>query len=62
MKVKHYDDLDGNRFMEIISKQYLPLKELENEHAKIGRKTWLNLYNIYDGTWILTVQMVEKVA
>jgi hypothetical protein len=60
MEIKQYEDAAGIWFLEIISHSNCQLRTLENEHQKIGRKTWLNLYNACKEEWVLTVQMGSK--
>lgn len=55
MQVIHYSDLDGKQFKEIISRQYRRLQELKNEYEKRGAKTWINLFDCCEGSWMLTV-------
>lgn len=57
MSVLRYSDLQGNWFLEIISREYNALKALQEEHLKMNRKTWFNLFNSCQGEWVLTVKM-----
>lgn len=61
MDVKHYKDADDNWYIDIVSRQYNRLRELETEHEKLGRKTWVSLYNSCEGQWMLTV-MIGRAA
>ena len=60
METKRYKDSSGNLFLEVISRQYAILRELEKTHQKLKRQTWFNLYNSCDGTWMLTINMGGK--
>ena len=59
MEVVYYHDYKQD-FMEIIGR-YNQIIELEEAHKKIGRKTWVNPYNLCDGSFMLTVAM-QKAA
>lgn len=58
MNVEKYTE-NGCDFRTIISRRYNALRALEHEYQKIGKRTWFNLYNSCEGTWILTVEMGE---
>ena len=58
MKTKDYHDNFGVRYREIISRNYSRLRQLEEEYKKIGKRTWVGLFDGCEGSWFLTVEGV----
>lgn len=61
MEVVTYKDASGIWFKEVISNQYKRLRELEKEYQKKGKRTWVNIYQMMNNTWVLTVEMGAKI-
>lgn len=56
MEMITYHDQVGTQWKEIIGKSFMRLSELKTEYEKKGAKAWMNLYDISDGKWMLTVR------
>lgn len=59
MKVKHYHNLDGQWFKEIIYTSWNRLNDLKTAYEKKGATCWLNVYNGLTDEWILTVREAQ---
>lgn len=55
-------DPAGGYNLEVISHSFTHLKELEESHKRMGRRTWLNNYNTCDGSFMLTIQFPKSLA
>lgn len=61
MEVLTYKDSSGVWFREVISNKNKALRELEKEYQKKGKRTWINIYQMLNNTWILTVELGAKI-
>lgn len=55
MDTMRYVDAAGREFLEIVTRQYVRLRELQVEYERRGAKTWFNMFDACEGTWVLTV-------
>lgn len=56
MNVSKYTK-DGQSYLEVKSRSYHALKELQKVSEERKEKTWMNLFNGCEGIWMLTVRV-----
>lgn len=55
MEFKHWKDADGYTWKEITTRNYMRLLDLKEEYRKKGKKTWLEILDLCQGIFVLTV-------
>jgi len=55
MGMQHWRDAAGRQWKEIVSRNYWTLVELRKEYEKRNRKTWLEIFDRCEGSFVLTV-------